>query len=77
MNISCQLHDYVDYSSVVRKQLTTFKEENPFNRIKREIKDELEREDAYRISILKNVATFGKFETLFANSCIIDFCYHY
>jgi len=57
--IARRLQAFRSQSRVGQQQLEEFCKESPFERTKREVKDQLAKAEQYRAAILKNVTTFG------------------
>lgn len=57
--ISLQIQSFRDRSKEDQQALQAFSRESPFDRLRREIQDQLIASEQYRSSILKNVTTFG------------------
>jgi predicted nucleic acid-binding Zn-ribbon protein len=60
LSITSQLQAFREKAKVDQLNLDKINQESPFDRMRREIQDELDRSEKYRASILQNVTTFGK-----------------
>lgn len=59
--ITAKFVAYKELSDQGNKEVDAILHETPFERAKREIQEQLERNQQYRAVILKNVTTFGEF----------------
>lgn len=58
--IAAQLQAYKDKTDTDKSATAGVAKESPFERVRREIQQELARDEAYRFGILRHVPTFGK-----------------
>jgi hypothetical protein len=70
LSITSQLQAFREKAKFDQLTLDKISQESPFDRMRREIQDELDRSEKYRASILQNVTTFGKIR---GGSCL---CFH-
>ena len=62
--IRSSLLEFRDKAKHGKDSLVQFCRESPLDRARREIQRQLREDEEYRVSILKNVATFGRFPPL-------------
>lgn len=71
--IAAQFVAYKELSYQGNKEVDAILHETPFERAKREIQEQLERNQQYRAVILKNVTTFGELTAGLASCCLSPF----
>ncbi|RYH30521.1 hypothetical protein EON65_04885 [archaeon] len=73
--IASRLKAFRVQSKSDQQALEEYCKESPFERTKREVRENLARSEKYRASVLRNVTTFGKFFAIRFFSMFVIYCY--